>query len=122
MNFFRRKPDLSEEEKPDPREVEASSPEEYFNRGMLFYSDKSFEKAAADFKQAVAIDAELVDPHYGLGLVYKATGRTDEAADEFNKVLELLNAGVIDDNPNRKNMLLKISQAHIKSLSSKQEG
>lgn len=116
MNFFRRKPLIEEKAIPDPKSIEASTLEEYFNRGMLFYSHENFELAEADFKQAVSKDPEAVDPIYGLALTYKGANQAEKAIDAFQKVLDLLQQGKLDDQPERKSMLMRISRSHIKSL------
>lgn len=116
MNFFRRKPIIEEKPKPDPKTMEAATLEEFFNRGMMFYSHEDFASAEADFKQAISKDAEAVDPIYGLALTYKASQQTDQAIEAFQKVIALLQQGKMDDQPERKAMLMRISKSHINSL------
>lgn len=116
MNFFRRKPIIEEKTVPDPTEMEASTVEEYVNRGMLFYSHEKFDQAEADFKQAMSMDPEAVDAIYGLALNYKASNQADQAIEAFQKVIALLDQGKMDDQPERKTMLTRISKSHIKSL------
>jgi tetratricopeptide (TPR) repeat protein len=116
MNFFRRKPLIEEKTKPDPKSIEASTMEEYFNRGMLFYSHEDFDLAEADFKQAMSKDPEAVDPIYGLALTYKGANQAEKAIEAFKKVVDLLQKGKLDNQPERKAMLMRISRSHIKSL------
>lgn len=116
MNFFRRKPTIEEKTVPDPTTMEASTVEEYVNRGMLFYSHEKFDQAEADFKQAMSMDPEAVDPIYGLALAYKGADQADQAIEAFEKVIALLDQGKMDDQPERKTMLKRISKSHIKSL------
>lgn len=116
MNLFRRKPIEEEAEVPDPTEMEANTPEALFNRGMLFYSSQKYEHAIADFNNALSMEPEQVDPYYGLGLVYRMLGQHDKAIENFNKVLDLLEQGKMDDAFERKMMLMRISKAHIKSM------
>jgi tetratricopeptide (TPR) repeat protein len=116
MNLFRRKPVVEEAEIPDPTEMEANTAEALFNRGMLFYSSQKYERAIADFKQALNLEPEQIDPHYGLGLVYRMLGQSENAIASFSKVLELLEEGRMDETVERKMMLMRISKAHINSL------
>jgi tetratricopeptide (TPR) repeat protein len=116
MNLFKRKPKIVEVEIPDPETIQPTTPEEYFNRGMLFYSHQKFERAVDDFQQALKSNSEVVDPHYGLALVYKAMEKNQEAVASFHKVVSLLEEGKLDDKPDRKQMLSRISRSHIASL------
>jgi tetratricopeptide (TPR) repeat protein len=120
MKFFRRKPVVTEQAAIDPDYIQASSIEEYFNRGMVYYSQEKFEQAIQDFQQASSLDANAVDPYYGLGLVYKAQEKNEDAIKAFEQVLRLINEGVLDQNFDRKNMLQRISKAQIQSLSETQ--
>ncbi len=118
MKFFRRKTVVTEQAAIDPDFIQASSIEEYFNRGMVYYSQEKFEQAIQDFQQASSLDASAVDPYYGLGLVYKAQEKNDDAIKAFEQVLRLINEeGVLDQNFDRKNMLQRISKAQIQALS-----
>lgn len=122
MNLFRRKPKEEVEEAPDPTEMEVNTSEELFNRGMLFYSSQKYERAIADFKKAEGMNPDQVDPHYGLGLVYRMLGQPDNAIASFNKVVELLEQGQMDDAVERKMMLMRISKSHINSLKKGETG
>lgn len=117
MNLFRRKKPIEvQAEKPNPDLMDAKTSDEYFNRGMLYYSQGEFEKSKKDFDQALSLDAGTVDANYGLALVYKASGDSDQAIEYFNRVIKLISEGALDDQPDRKNMLTNISKAQIASL------
>lgn len=117
MKIFKRKPAAVEAAPVNPDTIQANSVEEYFNRGMMYYSAEKFDEAIADFNQAVSQDPRAVDPHYGLGLVYKAQEKNPEAVAAFSRVLELINEGVLDQKFDRKNMLQRICKAQIRALS-----
>jgi tetratricopeptide (TPR) repeat protein len=116
MGFFRRKPKIEEETPPDPSTLPAETPADFFNRGMFFYSHHQYDRAIQDFNAALRDNPDLIDPVYGLGLVYKAQQKYPEAIQTFTRVLELLEKGKMDDNPDRRLMLTRISKSHIQSL------
>ena len=117
MSLFRRKKKTEEKVVPDPATIEATTAEEYENRGMLYYSHEKFDLAAADFKQAIVLRPEGIDPHYSLALTYKAMDEPDKALAEFKEVISLLDKGTLADDPDRTQMLRRISNAHIRTLS-----
>jgi tetratricopeptide (TPR) repeat protein len=115
MNLFKRKPPINEVEEIEiPKVMETSR--DYFNRGMVYYGQGQYEEALGDFLQAVALDQNSYDGHYGLGLVYKATGRSSEAHKAFEEVLRLADALPEDVDPNRVAMLKRITQSQLDNL------
>jgi tetratricopeptide (TPR) repeat protein len=56
----------------------------------------NFEKATQHLQQAIKLNAELWRAHYYLGRIYRATGKSKEAAEAFNKALE---SGPVDPGP-----------------------
>lgn len=117
MSLFRRKKKTEEIVVPDPATIEATTPEEYENRGMLFYSHEKYDLALADFQQAIALRPDAIDPHYSVGLTYKAMDEPEQAIAAFKMVISLLDKGVLTDDPDRVQMLRRISSAQIHSLS-----
>lgn len=71
--------------------------------------------AADNFRQAIRIDPQNVDAHYGLGLTLKAQGSREEAVQAFRKAVELIEGGVIPDH-DRSEMLHRLAIAHINRL------
>ncbi|MBN1687731.1 MAG: tetratricopeptide repeat protein [Candidatus Omnitrophica bacterium] len=47
------------------------------------------QAAARELEQAVMLDQDLIPAHYNLGVVYKRSGRYEEAREQFKKVLEI---------------------------------
>jgi tetratricopeptide (TPR) repeat protein len=60
-----------------------SKAHEHFRAGMIALASERFEKAEAEFKNAVALDALHHPAFYGLGQVYMATRRYDEAVKAY---------------------------------------
>jgi tetratricopeptide (TPR) repeat protein len=115
MNLFKRKPPINEAPELEiPKVMETSR--DYFNRGMVYYGQGQYEEALADFKQAVALDQNSYDGHYGLGLVYKAIGRSSEAHKAFTEVQRLVDALPEAVDPNRVAMLKRITQSQLDNL------
>jgi len=59
------------------------------NRGVMLDLLGRGEKAAADFRQAMALDPKLGDPYVNLGSVLIKQKRFDEALESINKGIEL---------------------------------
>ena len=62
------------------------SPEEYLERGWLYYSRQKFDKAESDIRQVLQADPADIEAWYALGLTLKAQGNTDKAIEAFAKV------------------------------------
>ncbi len=73
------------------------------------------EKAEMDFRRALDLDPDSIDANYVLGLVLKAQGRFEEAVEQFQKAIDLLEAGNLDDKA-RIEMLRRLSLGHINEL------
>jgi len=115
MKLFRKKAQPLAPKKLDWTQREASTPEDFFNRGMAWYARKEYQKAEADLREALASRPDFTDARYGLGLVLKAAGRASEAREAFQQTLELL-PQMQAENPNRAGMLRHLIQAHLNTL------
>ncbi len=63
---------------------------EYFNlRGVAYYKQKDYERAAGDFLKALELDSGSATDMANLGLCYKQTGRKTAAAEMLTKALEI---------------------------------
>ena len=45
------------------------------------------KKSFQEFQQAIELDAEHEDAHYGLGVVYMELGKLKKAVEEFKRIL-----------------------------------
>jgi tetratricopeptide (TPR) repeat protein len=61
----------------------------YYNLGKRLYNKGQEEKAEAQLLVSVERDPDFVKSHLLLGILYKKTGRLDEALKEFERVKEL---------------------------------
>ena len=119
LNLFRRNAgkELEAADLVDPDDMpEPQDLESYMRRGWAYHSRDQEEKAEKDFRRALEFDAESIDANYVLGLVLKAQGRVDEAVQQFQKANELLEAGKLEDNQARREMLRRLSVGHINEL------
>lgn len=120
LNLFKRSPEKKREvteivdpdDMPEPEDVET-----YMRRGWAYHSRDLEDKAEADFRRALDLDSESVDANYVLGLVLKAKGDINEAVQQFEKTVQLLEAGKLDDK-SRTEMLRRLSLGHINELKS----
>jgi len=60
-----------------------------FQLGVLYYSDKQFDKAKAEFERTVSLNENYSNARYFLGLVYDREGKKSEAISQFEKVANL---------------------------------
>jgi len=63
--------------------IDAKCGEAYLQLGILYYSQRNFEKAIDSYTKAIAAKPELVDAHYRLAVAYDRIGETAEASKEF---------------------------------------
>jgi len=61
----------------------------YSNRGVIWWKQKEYEKAVADFSAAIAINPGYRDAWYNRGVVYEETGRYEEAAADYSQAVAL---------------------------------
>ena len=83
------------------------------NLAWGYYGQKQFAEAIKEFQEALKLDANWVDAHYGLGLALKASGEKKEAIAEFEKASSL--AAKLDDFV-RGQMLTRLAEGHLNDL------
>lgn len=67
-------------------------------KGKQLYRDDQDTEAVAAFEQAVALDPDLAEGHFRLGLGYEALDKRDEAETEYKKAVETYKKH-LDGNP-----------------------
>ena len=60
-----------------------------FQLGILYYNDKQFEKARAEFERAIGLNENYSNARYFLGLIYDRQDKKAEAISQFEKIAEL---------------------------------
>src|SRR5260370_7754916 len=58
-------------------------------RGQALLKDKKFQEASLEFRNALQIDDQLVEAHWGLANAYEGLQRYQEAFEEMRQVVEL---------------------------------
>jgi tetratricopeptide (TPR) repeat protein len=61
----------------------------YNNRGRAYGNRGEYDKAMADFRQAITINPRCAEAYYNLGLVYALKGDNDKALEQYNQALNL---------------------------------
>lgn len=115
-NPFKRK--SVEEEAPalDPGEIkDPSDHDSFLLRGWAFHARGKQEKAESDFRRAISFSPDSVEANYGMALVMKSQGKKEEATQQFNKVMELIELGKIEDQA-KSEMMRRLTLAHINEL------
>ena len=67
----------------DPHNAKA-----FFNRGLLYQSDKQYELAIADFTSANGLTPQQTDPLLGRATCYLALGKAKEAAADLDEAVQ----------------------------------
>jgi len=97
--------------------VDPHTAEEYARRGIAFYARQQYERAERDLRAATALEPELVDGHYGLGLVLKAAGDREGSQQAFEQVMALIHSNHME--ADRARVLDLLAQGHLRQLAGK---
>jgi len=92
-----------------------NSSEAYSNLGWGYYGQKKYDEAIKAFRQALSLESNLTDAHYGLALTLKEAGATQDAVAEFETVTKLAPQ---DANTVRGQMLARLARGHINRIKS----
>ena len=68
----------------DPKDATA-----FFNRGFAWWKRDEFDKAIADFNEAIRLDPKLVDAYYFRGLIWEQKGDLDRAIADYSETIRL---------------------------------
>jgi tetratricopeptide (TPR) repeat protein len=101
------------EEINSPEQIHPTLPAEFVLRGWLYYFQKDYLKADADYRRALQERPDDLDTVYALALNLKAMGNTQEAIQSFQTV-NLLADRLADKL--RANIIKRISVGHINSM------
>ncbi len=99
----------------DPSSLSPQAPEEFTNRGWLYYTNKDFAKAEADFRTALKHLSEDPDVFYALGLTLSVNGQPQEAIEKFELCLASLDK--IEER-DRQMMLSRLVKGQINRIKS----
>ncbi len=92
-----------------------NSADAYSNLGWGYYGQRKYDDAVKAFRQALSLDRNLTDGHYGLGLTLKESGARQDAIAEFEAVVKLAPQ---DQNGVRGQMLARLARGHISQITS----
>ena len=100
----------------DPVKVkEPNDYDSFMQRGWAYHSRGEQDKAEADFRRAVSYSPESVDANYAMGLVMKSQGKSQEAIELFEKTMDLILQGKIEQH-SKSEMMRRLTLAHINEL------
>lgn len=107
---------MSDEMKTVDTKANPQTAEEYQQRAWKYHTNKDQERAEADFRQALALDASSIDAQYGLAMTLKFMGKADQAVESFKKLIELLEHEDHQGDRVRTDMLIYLAKSHIQAL------
>lgn len=93
--------------------AEPKKPEEFTRRGWRLHVQGEQARAEADFRQALHLDPNSVEAQYGLGLALKAQQSNQQAVQAFERAIELIKDGGLNEDQARATMLRHLSKWHI---------
>jgi len=64
--------------------------EEFFNRGKTYYDEDDYDKAIADYTQAIRLDPDYSRPYANRGNAYACKKDYDRAIADYNKAIDIL--------------------------------
>ena len=100
----------------DPNEFkEPTDYDGFMQRGWAHHARGSQNQAESDFRRAISYSPESVDANYALGLVMKSQGNKEGAVELFNKAMELIKQGIIEDY-SQSEMMRRLTLGHINEL------
>ena len=76
-------------------ELDASNGMAYYNRGSMYSNQKEYEKALADFNEAIVLMPENSDVYNNRGLVYDSLGMCDKALSDYNYAINIEPSAII---------------------------
>jgi tetratricopeptide (TPR) repeat protein len=69
------------------RELDPLSPVIHASRGVMYYYERKYERALAEYDRVFEIDPDFGMAHYFAGQTYERTARYDEAAAAFERAM-----------------------------------
>jgi tetratricopeptide (TPR) repeat protein len=98
-----------------PIPSEPKTGDDFAQRGWSHYSKKEFFRAESDFRKALEFTPDHPDYLYGLALTLQASGRSQEAVQVFEKLVELLE-NPTEENKVRYLMLTRLACGHVNRI------
>ena len=69
--------------------AEVTEAHAHYNRGIAYQSKSDYDRAIADFNQAIALHPKDAVAYYNRGIAYKAEGDLDRAIADFNQSIAI---------------------------------
>lgn len=102
-------------EKPKEQVVSVPEPQtssEYITSGWSHYGKREFYRAEADFRKALENVPDDVEANYALALCLNASGRPQEAAKIFDRVVQMAESVPPEENV-RAHMFSRLAKDHL---------
>ncbi len=93
----------------------AKDAEEKSKRAWQHFAKKEYESALVEFREALRLNANLIDAVYGFAMTLRYKGESAQALKAFEQVQKMVEDGVVSD-ANRIEMLARLAKSHIAFL------
>jgi tetratricopeptide (TPR) repeat protein len=98
-----------------PAPIDPKTADEFTQRGWDHYTKKEFFRAENDFFKALELSPQNPDILYALGMTLQASGRSQDAIAQFEKLIILLQEPAEEDQV-RARMLVRLARGHINRI------
>jgi tetratricopeptide (TPR) repeat protein len=106
---------MAENENSQAPESDAGSFEAVYRQGWVLHGAGKDAEAVDAFRKAIPLNPNSVDANYALGLSLKGIQYNHEAIQTFRHVLELIDAGQVED-PTRAELVRRLALGHINQM------
>ena len=93
--------------------ADPTTADDFLQRGWTSHVQGDHTRAEADFRKALDMNADSPEATYAIGMSLKIQGKQKESVEYFQKTIELVKAGHLNDDPGRATMLRHMSESHI---------
>jgi tetratricopeptide (TPR) repeat protein len=93
-----------------------STTDDFIDRGWIHHVNGEHADAEASFRKALESNSQSIEAYYGLGMALKTQNQLQPALEAFEKVIALINADQMKDNPARASILRNLAQTQIQFI------
>jgi tetratricopeptide (TPR) repeat protein len=98
-----------------------STADDFVTQGWTNHVTGEHTHSEADFRKALELNAQSIEAYYGLAIALKTQNQFQPAIEAFEKVVELINADQMKDDPARASILRNLANTQIEFIRKQME-